>query len=179
MQVRRVIAACVLTSATTFVMLPEEAGAFELSGGVSVGGMVVGSSPRLAVSPHAALGWRTESGLMLAADEVASILPAADPHGVGLYSTTSAHVGYAWDSVNVSLGPSLALYTMPACSPAACTRVVGIGLGGHARVSFYFAGPLGLALWGGVDWIGGSSVILPGGVVATIAAGPLVRWRNP
>jgi hypothetical protein len=31
-------------------------------------------------------------------------------------------------------------------------------------------------IWGGVDWLGGNSV-LSGDVVATILAGPVIRWR--
>jgi hypothetical protein len=177
MQVRRAMAACVLAITGMWVMLPERhAGAIELSGGVSVGGIVAGTMPRLAVMPHATLGWRMESGLLVAAHEVFSILPAGDAHGVGVYSQTSADIGYAWDSVNVSLGPSLALYAMPACAPTPCARVAGLAPGGHAQVSVYLAGPFGVSFWGGVDWLGKSSLLR--GVVGTIALGPVVRWRS-
>jgi hypothetical protein len=126
----------VLAIAGTLVLLPEgQACATELSGGVSVGGVLVGAMPRLAVTPHAALGQRMESGLLFAAHEVFSILPASDAHGVGVYSQTSADIGYAWDSVNVSLGPSLAIYSLPACAPTLCARVAGLAPGGHAQVS--------------------------------------------
>lgn len=177
MPFRRALAACILLVATTLVMLPGgEAGAFELSGGVNIGGIVIGPAPRLAVSPHAALGWRTESGLLVAAHEMFSILPASDAHGVGVYSQTSADIGYAWENVNVSLGPSLALYSVPACAPKPCARVAGIAPGGHAQVSVYLASPFGVSIWGGVDWLGESTLVH--GVVGTIVAGPVVRWRS-
>jgi hypothetical protein len=158
-------------------MLPaREAGAIELSGGVSVGGLMAGLKPRLAVTLHAGLGWRMESGLLFAAREMFNILPAVDVHGVGVYSQTSVDIGYAWDRVNLSIGPSLAIYSMPACSLTACARAVGLAPGGHAQVSIFFARALGVLIWGGVDWLGGNSV-LSGDVVATILAGPVIRWR--
>ena len=40
----------------------------------------------------------------------------------------------------------------------------------------YLAGPFGVSLWGGVDWLGENSLIR--GVVGTIAIGPVVRWRS-
>src|SRR5262249_22271649 len=71
--------------------------ALDLSGGVSVGGVVAGLKPRFAVTPHAALGWRTESGFLLAVQELFSILPAVNLHGAGVYSHTTTELGYAWD----------------------------------------------------------------------------------
>jgi len=85
-------------------------------------------------------------------------------------------MGYAWDSVHVSLGPSLALYSMPACVPMLCARVAGLAPGGHAQVSVYLAGPFGVSLWGGIDWLGEYGLLR--GVVGTILAGPVLRWRS-
>lgn len=48
--------------------------------------------------------------------------------------------------------------------------------GGQAQASLYFTGPLGAAVSVNVDWVGGSSLILPGGVAAMIVAGPVLRW---
>lgn len=177
MQVRGATAACVLAIAGILVIsLERHAGATEVSGGLSLGGIVVGTMPRLAVTPHATLSFRMESGLLVAVHEMFSILPAGDAHGVGVYSQTSADLGYAWDSANVSLGPSLALYSMPACVPRACARVAGLALGGHTQVSLYLSGPFGVSIWGGIDWLGESGLIR--GIVGTIFAGPIVRWRS-
>jgi hypothetical protein len=163
--------------AGTLAMLPEaHAGGFDLSGGVSVGGIVFGPVPRLAVTPHVALGRRSEGGVLVAVREMCSIVPATDEHGVGIYSQTSAEVGYAWDGVNVSLGPSLALYSIPACAPKPCARVGGLAPGGHAQLSVYLAGPLGVSIWGGVEWLGENGLVR--GVVGTVALGPVLRWRS-
>ncbi len=78
--------------------------------------------------------------------------------------------------MNVSLGPSLALYSMPACAPRACARVAGLAPGGHAQVSVYLSGWFGVSIWGAIDWLGENSLLR--GVVGTIAFGPVVRWRS-
>jgi hypothetical protein len=156
----------------------EPAQAVEVNGGVSMGGVVAGIKPRLAVTPHAGVGWRADMGLFLGAHEMFGILPATDPHGAGVYSQTAADIGYAWDRGNLSLGPSIAVYSMPACNAMLCNRVVGLAPGVHAQANLYFADAFGLAIWGGVDWLGGSSLILPESMAAMVFAGPVLRLRT-
>lgn len=115
------------------------------------------------------------SGLLIAAHEVLSILPVGDAHGVGIYSQTSADIGYAWTRVNVSLGPSLSLYTMPVCGVTICERVVGVAPGGHAQLAWYFAGPMGAAVSANLDWAGGDSLVLRGGPAVMVTARPILR----
>lgn len=159
--------------------MPTPAEAFEVNGGVTLGGVVAGSKPRLAVTPQVGLLWRTESRFLFAVHEMFSILPATNKHGVGVYNRTSAVLGYAAENMNVSAGPSISIYSMPACNTVAvCARVVGLSPGIHAQANVYFAGPLGVTVSAGVDWIGGSSRVLPGGVAALIVAGPVVRWTR-
>lgn len=143
-----------------------------------MGGIVAGIQPRLAVSPHIAFALPTRIGVFLAVNEVVSIVPATDRLGVGIYSQTATDLGFAWDKVNVSAGPVFAAFTMPACKPDACRRVEGVLAGVHAQASFYFAGALGLSVWGSVDWLPGDSVILTEGFVAMVVAGPVLRWRT-
>jgi hypothetical protein len=57
-------------------------------------------------------------------------------------------------------------------------RVVGVAPGGHAQVDTYFAGPLGVTVSGNMDWIGGRSAVLPGGIAAMLVAGPVLRWSD-
>jgi hypothetical protein len=155
------------------------ADAFELSGGVSLGGILAGARPRLAVTPHVGISWRMESGLLFAAHEMLSILPATDPNGPGVHSRTSAVLGYATENAAFTIGPSFSIYSMVACNTALlCGRVVGVSPGGHAQVNVYFAGPLGVSISAGVDWIGGISLVIPGSVAATILAGPVFRWSR-
>jgi hypothetical protein len=123
------LCACVL------LVVPAPAQAVEISGGVSLGGILIGADPRLAVSPHADMSWRLESGVDFSVHDVFNVLPAVNKLGVGVYNQTSIAVGYAWDTANFSVGPSLSIYSIPACANAWCGRVVGLGPGGHAQVS--------------------------------------------
>jgi len=140
---------------------------------VSVGGIQVGTDPELAVSPFASLLWRTESGFLLEAHNMFSILP--DDRSVGVHDRTSVTLGYVWDKGNVSLGPSLSFYSMPACGVAFCRRVTGAAPGGHAQTDWYFAGPLGVSVSANVAWYEGSSLTLPGSVAVMVTAGPILR----
>ncbi|MFO0590277.1 MAG: hypothetical protein U0441_22225 [Polyangiaceae bacterium] len=158
------------------VAAPTTADAFEVNGGVNVGGILTGMKPRLAVSPHLGIGWSTPSGFLLAAQETPSILPAMNDHGPGLYNQLSAVLGYGWGDYRIAGGPAFSVYSMPACNMTLCSRVVGISAGGHAQVDAYIAGAFGLSANVNVDWLGGNSAVLPGGVVLTASAGPIVRW---
>ena len=162
------------------LVMPRPAGAFELSGGVGLGGFQAGSIlPRLAVTPHVDVSWRRESGFLFAAHDLFSILAPINKAGLGVFNKTSVTVGYAWDEGNVSVGPSLSIYSMPACGVTfVCGRVAGVAPGGHAQADVYFAGPLGISVSANVDWIGGRSRVVPEGVAAMIAAGPVFRWRT-
>lgn len=167
------LCACVLLAAA------KPADAFEVSGGVGLGGILAGSKPRFAVTPHAGVTWRMESGFLVTAHEMLSILPATDEHGVGVYNRTSVLVGYAAKGLIFSAGPSLSIYSMIACNAASlCGRVVGLSPGAYAHADVYFAGPLGVSVSAGVDWIGGKSLVLPGDVVAMVIAGPVLRWTR-
>ncbi|WP_438023589.1 hypothetical protein [Sorangium sp. So ce233] len=159
--------ACALASS-----VPAPAHALEFSGGVSVGGIQVGIEPRLAVSPFAGWLWRSEGDFRLEAHNMLSIVPGA---GVGFYDRTAVTLGYATKTTTISLGPSLAIYSMPVCGAVICNRVVGVVPGGRAHSDWYFAGPLGVSTSVHVDWAGGSSRVLPGSLVVMVTAGPV--WR--
>lgn len=169
-RLRTVLCACVLAVA------PLSAEAHELKLGVNVGGILAGAKPRLAVSPQAAFAWRADSGLRLALHETLSILPAINEHGAGVYSQTSAAIGYGWKDADFSAGPSLALYSMPACNEIVCGRIVGLSPGGQVQVNVYLIGSLGLSVSANVGWIGGDNGVIPDAVAGTVLAGPVVRW---
>ncbi|WP_232379768.1 hypothetical protein [Polyangium fumosum] len=160
------------------LIVATSAEAYELAGGVSLGGMLVGTLPRFAVSPHAALSWRRESGFSFGVDDLCSILPGTGRLGVGVYNQMSAAFGYAWKDGDVRMGPSFSVYTMPACGATLCGRVVGLSPGGHAQVNVYFGGVVGVSVSANVDWVGGRSLVLPGGWAAMLVAGPVFRWRS-
>ena len=153
-----------------------QAAAFEISGGVSVGGILAGTAPHLAVSPHGDISWPMTSGFVFAAHETISILPPTHMDGPGVYEETSVAIGYAAETRNFSVGPSLSVYSIPACGATLCGRVAGVAPGGHAQVNAYFYGRLGISVNGTLSWIGGRSYVLPGGVVAMVVAGPVFRW---
>lgn len=143
-----------------------------------MGGILVGTEPKLAVSPFVGLFWRTESGLLFEAHNMVSII--VGPR-VGVYDRTAASIGYAWRTGNFSLGPSLSIYSMHVCNTVSgrlfCDRAVGVAPGGHAQTNWYFAGPLGVAVSANVDWAGGSSRVLPGSPVVMVTAGPVLRLQ--
>jgi hypothetical protein len=165
------LCACVLGVA------PTPANALDFSGGVGVGGLLAGTAPRLAVSPHVSASWQIRDGFIVAAHDECSIIPSTNALGVGVYNQMIAAVGYAWEERDFSVGPSLSIYSMPACGPKLCGRVAGLAPGGHAQVNVYLVGPWGLSVSGNVDWIGGKSLVLPGGLAAMVVAGPVLRWR--
>ncbi|WP_437598877.1 hypothetical protein [Sorangium sp. So ce590] len=156
------------------VVVPAPAQALEFNGGVSVGGIQVGIEPKIAVSPFAAWLWRREGDFRLEVHNMLSIVPGA---GVGVYDRTAVTLGYATKTTTVSLGPSLAIYSMPVCGAVICDRVVGVAPGGRAQSDWYFAGPLGVSTSVHVDWAGGSSRALPGSLVVMVTAGPIWRFE--
>ena len=122
--------------ALALIVVPMPARAFELSGGVSLGGILVGTIPRLAVSPHAGISWKTEGGMEFVVRDAVSILPAVNRDGIGIYNQTSVAFGFAWKTVEISVGPSLSAYSMAACRRPLCGRVVGVAPGGRAQVTW-------------------------------------------
>ncbi|WP_438038676.1 hypothetical protein [Sorangium sp. So ce128] len=92
------------------VVVPAPAQALEFHGGVSVGGIQIGTEPRLAVSPFAGWLWRSEGDLRLEVHNMLSIVPGA---GIGVYDRTAVTLGYATKTTTASLGSSLAIYSMP------------------------------------------------------------------
>ena len=97
----RLLCACVLAA------VPTPAQAVEVNGGVGLGAILLGTKPRFAVSPQAGISWRASGGFLFAVHETCSIVPAINEHGAGVYNQTSAAFGYAFGSVQFSLGPSL------------------------------------------------------------------------
>jgi hypothetical protein len=129
---------------------------------MSVGAILVGAVPRFAVSPHGGLSWTMGSGLLFAVHDLCILVPATGKLGFGVYNEASFSVGYASKDVDISLGPSFSVYSMPACGPTLCGRVVGLAPGGHAQTNLYFAGPLGISVSANVDWVGGGASSFPG-----------------
>ncbi|MEO7330655.1 MAG: hypothetical protein ABI193_18920, partial [Minicystis sp.] len=146
--------------------------------GVGAGGILTGNVRRVAVSPHAGISWRTDGGFLFAVHDVLSILPPIGGNGTGVDNRISLALGYASESFDLSAGPSLSFYYLPLCATSYCGRVVGLSPGAALQVHGYFAGPLGLSLSAAVSWVGGASFLLPGGVSATVIAGPVLRWST-
>ncbi|WP_437554721.1 hypothetical protein WME97_22210 [Sorangium sp. So ce367] len=115
-----------LFCACSLVVAPAPALALEFSGGVSVGGIQVGTEPELAVSPF--IGWlrRRTGDFRIEVHNVLSIVPGA---GVGVYDRTAVTFGYTTKTGSVSLGPSLSIYMMRVCGAVICDRVMGVAPG--------------------------------------------------
>ncbi|MEP7122996.1 MAG: hypothetical protein ABJE95_18860 [Byssovorax sp.] len=168
--------ACVVM--VVLVIVPMPASAVELSSGVSLGAIQIGTVPRLAVSPNLGLMWRMDGGFIFTVHDLFNILPPRNRTGVGVYNHTSTAIGYAWQDGDLSAGPSLSIYSMVACGAKLCGRVAGLAPGGHAQVNVFFYGALGVSASVDVDWVGGRSLVLPGGVAAMVVAGPVIRWNS-
>lgn len=160
------------------LMAPYPAHALEMSGGLSLGGFRAGTAPRLAISPHAGISWNKASNFLITIHDTLSILPPRDHVGTGVFNETSVIIGFASESANFSAGPSFSLYDITACGQALCGRVAGLAAGGHAQTDVYFAEPLGVSVSANVTWIGGRSLVLPGGLAVMVIAGPVLRWRT-
>ena len=168
-----------LLCASVLLVAPIPAEAFEVAGGVSVGGIQIGAKPQLAVTPQGAIAWRIGDAFLFAVHDLLSILPVANERGVGVHNQTSLVLGYATESARFSAGPSLSVYSMIACNSASlCGRVVGLSPGGNVQASWYFAGPFGISVSGSVSWVGGRSLVLRDGVAAMVVAGPVLRWAT-
>ncbi|WP_437573861.1 hypothetical protein [Sorangium sp. So ce887] len=110
---------------------------------MSLGWLQAGTIPRLAVGPHAGISWPIQRDILFTVHDLCTILPPTQEDGPGVYNQTSVDIGYAWKDGNVSAGPTVAFYVMPACGVTLCGRVGGLAVGGHAQTNAYVAGPLG------------------------------------
>lgn len=155
---------------------PGTARAIEGDIGVSLGGMVAGSVPRFAISPHLGFAWRLGDHFRLGIHDFFSILPALDPHGIGIYNHLSGIIGLSWRAGDICFGPSFGLFSVPMCGGALCARLTGMAPGVTAEGSYYFAGPFGVSARLNIDWITGFGNVLPPGVLAVVVAGPVFHW---
>ncbi|WP_441288299.1 hypothetical protein ACSRUE_41020 [Sorangium sp. KYC3313] len=158
-------------------IVPTQADASELSAGMSLGGIRAGTATRLAVGPHAGISWRIKSDITLKVHDLLSVVPPIQIGGAGVYNSTAVALGVGWKSGDFSAGPSVAMYFMPACGSALCGQVAGLAAGAHAQTNVYVAGALGVSVTANVDWVGGSSLVLPGYVSVLVVAGPVLRWN--
>jgi hypothetical protein len=152
--------------------------ASELSAGVSLGSIQAGTAPRFAVGPHAGISWHLKKNLLLKVHDLCSVVPPIQIGGPGVYNHTSVALGYSWRDGDIGVGPSVALYFMPACGSTLCGQVAGMAVGGHAQANAYIAGPLGISASANLDWIDGRSLVLPGYASIVVVAGPVMRWSS-
>ncbi|AUX39739.1 hypothetical protein SOCE26_011340 [Sorangium cellulosum] len=160
------------------LVVPAPVQATELSTGLSLGWYQAGSVPHLAVGPHVGVSWPIQRDILFTVHDLCTILPPTQEDGPGVYNKTSVDIGVAWKDGNVSAGPSVAFYFVPACGVSLCGHVAGMAVGGHAQTNAYVAGPLGVSVNVNVDWIGGDSQVLPGYVSVVVVAGPVLRWSS-
>ncbi|WP_437592891.1 hypothetical protein [Sorangium sp. So ce1000] len=169
-----------ISSSAVFALLlsvvPTQAGASELSAGISFGGIQAGTATRFAVSPHAGISWRISSNILFNVHDLLNIVPPIQIGGTGIYNSAIAALGYGWKNGDFSAGPSVAIYFMPACGSTLCGHVAGMAVGAHAQTNAYVAGPLGVSVGANVDWVGGRSLVLPGYVSVLVVVGPVLRW---
>ena len=168
---------CFLGCACVLSLVSARVEAMEVDLGASVGGMLAGSVPRFAVSPYGGLSWPLGSNFVFVVHDMVSLLLAADNHGPGVYDHLSVAGGFAWEDGKIIVGPSLSVFSMPACGPLWCARVGGFGAGVSARADLFFWGPAGVSLSGNVDVPIQSNSVLPGGPAWMLLAGAVFRVR--
>jgi hypothetical protein len=164
--------------ACSLVVGSSAAHAYEVNGGVSLGVLLAGSVPHLAVSPHVGAVLRTKGGLLFGVGNFLSILPATNDDGVGVYDQTTLFCGIGSESMSITLGPSVSFYSVAASGNGHHGRVSGSAPGGALEALVYFTGPFGVLVRGNVDWLSGDSLVLHDVVAATLIAGPVFRWRS-
>lgn len=164
------VAACLLLHAAT------GAAQRRIDTGIGVGTLQVGTGPgAFAISPHVGIDWR--SGVWsIGAHYTALLIPERS----GMGHTHQLLLGGGGElfqtGARVMLGGSATAYRIVACGVEVCGPVLGIAVGAHARIDYSIKGPLGLSASGGVDWFGGRSAALPGGLAVTITVGPSVTF---
>ena len=154
----------------SFVLVQSPAEAMGVDLGASVGGMLAGNAPRFAVSPYVTLSWPLADNFTLGVNEMASLLLAANNHGPGFYNHVSGFAAITWTDGKILGGPSLAIFSMPACGPKWCGNLSGFGAGGTLRLDL-FQKPLGLSLGCNFDVPLKSTDLLPGGPALMFVAG--------
>ncbi|WP_437929047.1 hypothetical protein WMF37_07165 [Sorangium sp. So ce291] len=139
-----------ISSSAVFALLlsvvPTQADASELSAGIGFGGLQAGTVTHLAVSPHAGISWRINGNILLGVHDLLSVVPPIQIGGAGVYNSTIAALGYGWKNGDLSAGPSVAIYFMPACGSTLCGHVAGMAAGAHTQINAYIAGPLGVSV---------------------------------
>lgn len=116
-------------------VVPMQADASELNAGINFGWLQAGTATRLAVSPHAGISWRIKNDLLLGLRDLLSVVPPIQIGGAGIYNSIILAVGYSWENGDLSAGPSVAVYFMPACGRALCGHVAGVAAGAHAQAN--------------------------------------------
>lgn len=152
----------------------------ELSGATGFGVLAAGvTSGRFAISPSASLGVRGEQWFFVVRDAV-SFLGA--PFGrFGINNETSLGGGLFWELVNVSVGLSLAEFSLPICGPRLCGQMRGVAPGVGARLDIfgpYLSGGLGVSVDCTSAWITGGAAPVWSGVSVRCSAGPIIRFSS-
>lgn len=149
--------------------------------GVSVAGVQVVATRRLAVSATATVEVVGLHGFTLGLRDELSLMPAlggADMYP-SVHNRTVASVGYSWPSFTLSLGLGLAEYQMSACNAAGCRRATGAAPNADLVATYYtdwVDGMFGIraAMWGGL-YFGDSKVFTGGAPVISVTLGPVLR----
>lgn len=152
-----------------------------------VGGVRVLNRQRLALSPSLALDWRSsaDSPITLGVREEFAFMPSAMGVGdksVSLHSRTAGMIGLAWPRFSISLGPTLAIYSMSVCSPTLCAWTSGAAPGVDAQATLYttewLGGIVGIQASGYVGWYDNNSVVLTRAVIGIATIGTVIRFGN-
>jgi hypothetical protein len=97
---------------------------------------------------------------------------------VSVHNRTALLFGVATARVTGSLGPTLTIYSMSACSPVLCAWTAGAAVGAEAQISVWttewLGGTMGIQASAYVGYYNGSAV-LHNTVIGQFSAGPVFR----
>jgi hypothetical protein len=153
-------------------------------GGVGLGAMQVIASQRLAITPHVTLDWSPaeDAALTIGVRNELALLPpmlGGRDKGVSVHDRTGILFGLGVRRFTGSLGPTLVVYSMSACSPVLCAWTSGIAVGGEGQVTLWttetLGGVLGIQIDASIGWYDGSSAVVRRSVLGTLTAGPVFR----
>jgi hypothetical protein len=152
----------------------------QLTASTQVGYAVLGTglgSRRLALGPGVSLAVIGEAWFFRASDWATLTFVG----GVSAQNALSLGGGYAWDSVELSLGGDVAAYTAVLCGLRFCGRMHGLAPGADLRADVFgpwLDGGLGISVLAHGELFVGAGAPLWSGPSIAITAGPAIRWQK-
>jgi hypothetical protein len=154
----------------------------QFSASIGLGPFSAGAGPlRFAVVPTASFLLLGGENWFLRCDDAVTLLGATGGR-FGVANTTTLSFGARWKVVNISVGPSLAEYSLPLCGASWCSTVRGLAPGVDARLDAFLPellrSALGLSASCGTIWMIGVASSGWSGFSTQCTLGPIFRLSS-